>query len=314
MKNLLLFLIGLVLLIACGNKPNNKKGAEQMTKPMISFSFDDGSTHDLYGMSSNEWNGKILNSLKKHSVKAVFFVLGQGLDSEKGREILTAWDNDGHQIASHTYSHLNLNSDNVTVEAYMTDILKCDSMVQGYTNYYKRFRYPYLAEGNTFDKRNKIRAFLSKNGFEYGHATLDGSDWYITGRLEQALAKDSLLDIAPYRNYYVKHLFERAQYFDSLGVLLTNRRIKHVMLMHHNLTSALFLDDLIQYFKNNGWDVIDADLAYKDHIYDHLANTMPVSGTLLPGLAQSKGLFDEYLKDSNGDGQREKKQMDELGL
>jgi len=313
-KYLLVLLIGLVFFFPCNKKTVEVITEELNKKPKISFSFDDGSTNDMNGMTYEEWNRKILNSLKKHNTKAVFFVFGKELDSEKGRNILAAWDNDGHRIASHTYSHPNLNDATIDIEKYTAEIIKGDSLVKDYKNYYRCFRYPYLAEGNTYEKRDKVRGFLSKHDFKFGHVTIDASDWYMNGRLMKKIKSEPDADISAYKDYYINHSFERALYFDSLGVKLTNRRIKHVMLMHHNLTSALFLDDLIQKFKDEGWEIINTDDAYSDHIYTLLSNTMPASGTLLPRLAQSKNLFEEYLKDASGDGSREEKQMDALGL
>jgi hypothetical protein len=39
------------------------------------------------------------------------------------------------------------------------------------------------------------------------------------------------------------------------------------MLLHHNLTSALFLGDAIRMFRDKGWQVIDAETAFEDPVY-----------------------------------------------
>ena len=40
------------------------------------------------------------------------------------------------------------------------------------------------------------------------------------------------------------------------------RPVRHTLLIHHNLTSALFLDDLLDMFNSKGWQLIDAINAF----------------------------------------------------
>jgi len=86
------------------------------------------------------------------------------------------------------------------------------------------------------------------------------------------------------------------------------------MLLHHNLAAALFLDDLIQHFKDNGWEVIDADIAYKDKIYNKLPTNIPAGESLIWALARQSGRFEKVLRYPAEDGGYEKPFMDKLGL
>jgi peptidoglycan-N-acetylglucosamine deacetylase len=76
----------------------------------------------------------------------------------------------------------------------------------------------------------------------------------------------------------------------------------------------LFLDDLIQHFKDNGWEVIDADQAYKDDIYLEEPDNIPAGESLIWALAKESGKFDEVLRYPAEDGEYEKPLMDKLGL
>ncbi|MBA4144431.1 MAG: polysaccharide deacetylase, partial [Cytophaga sp.] len=95
---------------------------------------------------------------------------------------------------------------------------------------------------------------------------------------------------------------------------LTNRRIHHVILLHHNLAAVLFLDDLIKHFKDNGWEVTDADQAYEDAIYTETPNTIPAGESLIWALARMSGRFEKVLRYPAEDGEYEKPWMDKLGL
>ena len=87
-----------------------------------------------------------------------------------------------------------------------------------------------------------------------------------------------------------------------------------MILLHHNLAAALFLGDLIQHFKDKGWEVIDADKAYKDMVYDEVPDNVPAGESLIWALAKKSGKFEKVLRYPAEDGEYEKPFMDKLGL
>ena len=107
---------------------------------------------------------------------------------------------------------------------------------------------------------------MKEYNYHNGYVTIDASDWYINDEMVKALKKDSSIDITPYKEYYLKHILEHANYYNNLSKQLTNREINHTLLIHHTLLNALFLDSLIVMFKNAGWELINASEAYKDSI------------------------------------------------
>src|SRR5688572_2849266 len=118
-------------------------------QPTISFTFDDGVTQDMPGYTFEEWNSMLLNHLDRAQVKAVFFATGVNKLNNKGQSLLQSWNDNGHRIANHTFSHLNYNSKEVTFEIFAKDFLKNDSIIRQFENYIRLFRFPYLKEGNT---------------------------------------------------------------------------------------------------------------------------------------------------------------------
>jgi peptidoglycan/xylan/chitin deacetylase (PgdA/CDA1 family) len=308
-----LFLGSLLGLINLGSNQTYAQNANN-DKPKISFTFDDGQTHDIGEYKLETWNQLLLDNLKKHNLKAVLFSFGANKNSEKGRYVLQSWNNAGHLIANHSFSHPNFSSANTTPEDFELELLRNDSIIKQYPNYYPYFRFPYLKEGNTIEKVEGFRACMKKHGYKNGHVSIDASDWYIDSRLVKRLKENPKADISGYKDYYKKHLLNRALFYDSLACQLTNRHINHVILLHHNLSSALFLDDLIKYFKENGWEVMDADKAYKDVIYNEVPNTIPAGESLIWALAKQTGKFDKVLRYPAEDGEYEKAAMDKLGL
>lgn len=190
--------------------------------------------------------------------------------------------------------------------------MQTDAIIREYENYVKLFRFPYLKEGNTDEKVSNIRDFLQKQGYRNGYVTIDASDWYIDGRLKKRLAQDTTASIEDFREFYLNHLYERAQFYEKLSYALTGRHIRHTLLLHHNLAAALFVDDLIQMFKDKGWRVISADEAYTDPIFAQTPNYAGES--LVWALAKDSGQFEEILRYPAEGEPYEKDKMDKLGL
>ncbi len=288
--------------------------SQEEEKPKISFSFDDGSIRDFPGYKLKDWNAMLLDNLKAHKLKAVLFVKGAGLHNDKGATIIKSWDKHGHLIGNHTYSHPYYNSKKISLEAFKTELLKNDSLINGYTNYAKLFRFPYLKEGNTIAKRDGFRAFLKTQGYRQGHVTIDASDWYVDARLVKRLKEDAKADITGFKKYYIDHIVERALFYDGLATTITGRKINHNLLLHHNLSAALFLDDLILRFKELGWEIVATDKAYRDNIYSEMPKNMPAGESLIWALAKQSGKYKQLLRYPAEDGKYEKDKMDSLGL
>nr|WP_320022236.1 M1 family aminopeptidase [uncultured Draconibacterium sp.] len=281
-------------------------------KPHIAFSFDDGSTRDRSIYSASEWNTMIRKQLKDNKIQAVWFVAGKSMDSEIGRQLLSKWDADGHIIANHTYSHFNYNDSSMTSKTYIEDIQKCDSLISDYENYSKIFRFPYLNGGNTISKRDSLNDFLQQNNYKQGWVTIDNAEWYINMRLMQRLKQNPDIDISGFKEYYVNNMFEMAAYYNKLSIQNNHREIKHTILLHFNLTSALFLGDLIEKFRNEGWIIDDYEEAIKDPIYsDYIVGLPAEQSLILMQEMQKEGSVPRYHVE---DSKYLKEEMDKLGL
>ncbi|MBD0255809.1 MAG: polysaccharide deacetylase family protein [Cytophagales bacterium] len=283
-------------------------------KPKICLTFDDGNPQDMPGYTWQEWNALLLQHLRAGKVNAIFFAHGKALDNPQGKQILRQWSQAGHFIANHTYSHQSYNQSDLSFDAYAKDFLKNDSFINQFSGYARFFRYPYLKEGNTAEKRDRFRELLKQHQYQNGHVTVDASDWYVNSRLLKRLKENSRADIEPFKQFYLQHLYERASYYDRLALQLTGRQINHTLLLHHNLTSALFVDDLIKMFKEKGWEVIDASEAYKDEIYQKAPQTLPAGESLIWALAKETGKYEHQLRYPAEDSEYEEKKMDQLGL
>lgn len=288
--------------------------AEKTDRPKISFTFDDGNTDDMPGYAFRDWNAMLLQHLEKEGVKAIFFVTGRNKTDEKGQFLLSSWNDAGHAIANHTFSHPNYNSDKISFEDFREEFLKTDTIIRQYSNYVKLFRFPYLKEGNTAEKISRFRACMQENGYRNGYVTIDASDWAINSRLQKKLKQQPGVSLAAYRQFYLDHLYDRAMYYEGLSQQINGRHISHTILLHHNLAAALFLGDLITMFREKGWDVVPAKEAFDDPVYQNQPTNIPAGESLIWALAKQSGKFENILRYPAEDEMYEKDKMDRLGL
>lgn len=280
--------------------------------PQVAITLDDFNWFDTPKMTAEARNSSLLDALRAHSTQAAMFVAGKYVDNEKGQKLLDAWDREGHVIGNHSYSHLEYNE--VSFEKFSQDILKGEAVLKKHPRFKKLFRFPYLKEGNTAEKREAIRRFLKEHGYRNGHVTIDASDWYVDGRLRDRLKKNPSADVRPYRDYYLNHIWERSLYYDDLSRKVLNRSVKHTLLLHHNVLNGLFLGDLMTMYKEKGWKLIKAEEAYTDPVFSAAPNISPAGESLIWALAKETGKFDKLLRYPGEDGEYEKAGMDQLGL
>ncbi|HVS21725.1 MAG TPA: polysaccharide deacetylase family protein [Pyrinomonadaceae bacterium] len=289
-------------------------GGSSSTQPQFSITMDDFAWHNAVHLTAEGRNRAILDVLSANRAKAALFVVGGMVDSEeRGKKLLRFWDETGHIIGNHTYSHRSLNS-TITAAEYEQDISRAEEVLKEFKQFRRIFRYPALKEGNTPAKRDHVRAFLKQHGYRIGHVTIDNSDWIIDQRLAARLQKDPRADVKPYRDFYLAHMWDRAQYYDSLAKQVLGRPVKHTILMHFNLLNGLFLGNLIEMFKSKGWQLIDAEEAFTDPVFRAEPKIVPAGESVVWALAKEAGKIPMSLRYPAEDGEYEKAKMDKLGL
>ena len=309
-------LFSCVLLCCFGCRPESTSSPLTYTQPTISLSFDDGITQDFPHYPFSNWNARLLNTLDSTGLRATFFVTGSNKGDRLGQELLVGWSEAGHTIANHTWSHPYFHREDLTAEDFARELLRTDTLIRRYPTYQKWFRFPYLKEGNRRGKIDSIRAVLSQHGYRNGHVTIDASDWFFNQELVQFLRRANPDDpqVGRYRQLYLAHLLDRAAFYETLAYEMTGRHIPHTLLMHHNLTSALFLEDVIDTFKTAGWQWIDADRAFRDSFYLHQPTTVPAGESLVYSLAKERGGFADRLRYPAEDARYERPRLRAAGL
>lgn len=73
---------------------------EQIEKPMIALTFDDG--------PNAQFTPKLLEGLKQRNVHATFFLIGENIEQNSNRNLVKQMYEEGHLIGNHTYRHLEI--------------------------------------------------------------------------------------------------------------------------------------------------------------------------------------------------------------
>ncbi|GAA4358234.1 polysaccharide deacetylase family protein [Kangiella marina] len=264
----------------------------------IAITFDD-SPRGASGYFDGPTRAKtLIKALKDHKVEQVaFFSVSKRLDDE-GIKRLKSYNDAGHIIANHTHSHPDINK--LSLDEYSADFLKADKRLSQFDNFEKWFRFPYLREGDTKDKRDGMRSLLYEHGYRNAYITLNNYDWYIESLFQESIKQSMNIDMDRMSRFYVSVLMEGIEYYDELAEKHLERSPKHVLLLHEMDISALFIGDLVDELRQRGWKIITPEEAYTDDIAHFETDTVLKFnpgriGEVAIGKGQRKGLWHKTL-------------------
>ncbi len=266
---------------------------------------------DRAGVSVTARNNAILSQLHADSVKAILFVTirnGGALQMK----LIRQWGIEGHLIGNHTVHHPYFNSQKVSLEDYEKEVLGCDSAISKLYGYRKLFRFTYLKEGNTLDKRDQFRQFMKSIDYRSAPVSIDASDWFYDDWMVKRLTQTPDYDLQKLKTAYLNHLWNRSVFYDSLSQKYLGRSVKHILLLHHNQINAFFLKDIIAMYHSNGWMIIDPEEAFADPVYSIEPRSMPAGESILRQIAVDNGA--QNLRYPGEDGEYEKPILEALGL
>jgi len=284
--------LGLVLPALAGQVPGADDGAQpappaQPTR-RIALTFDDAPRDPGVALTTQERSEKLLQALASRQVTAAFFVTTQGLArNPDGHARIMAYARAGHRIANHTHTHPWAHR--VPVQDYLAEIDRAEALLDGFPNRRPWFRFPYLDEGRTPERTAALAAGLKERGLINGYVTVDNYDWYLDRRYQQAVSQGRSVDHQALGQLYVDLLLDAARFYDDAAVGALGRSPAHVLLLHENDLAALYVDDLIDALRDQGWQIISPDQAYADPIASMIPTTRFTMQGRVAALAAQRG-------------------------
>jgi peptidoglycan-N-acetylglucosamine deacetylase len=219
----------------------------------LAFTFDDLPAHgDLPpGQTRLEIAESILRTLHDQHMPPVYgFVNAFKLEkSPDDIAVLKAWRAAGDPLGNHAYSHPSLNE--VTVEQFESDIAKNEPILSKLMvgQDWHWFRYPFLWEGDTLEKRHAVRDYLKQNGYQIAQVSMDFEDYLWNAPYARCGAKQDEKSIEALRTSYLATADQYITVFRDLTHTLYGRDIPYVLLMHIGAFDAKMLPDLIELFR-----------------------------------------------------------------
>ncbi len=255
----------LVLLVCTALGVSAAENAEEGETKRIALTFDDAPKKSGAIFSGDERGVALLSALKKADVETVgFFVTPRNFELAGGKQRIERYAAAGHLIANHSNTHQWANR--TEAARYIDDLGTADDLLQGLENSRNWYRYPYLDEGRSVEKRDAIQAGLLARGLKNGYVTVDNYDWYLDMKWKQAVDAGHQVDMQALGGVYVETLLGAVNFYDGLAKEWLGRSPVHVLLLHENDIAAVFIDDLVVALRDAGWEIVSPDVAYGDPI------------------------------------------------
>jgi len=255
--------------------------AEPRVPLKVALTFDDLPLNGALppGAKPSDFARDTIKVLKKYRIPPSYgFINANKLERDPdGARALQIWVNGGHPLASHTYTHLDLTKN--SVEDFQHEILRNEPALEllmpegrkvgGGLHDWRWFRYPYLHEGDTLEKRRAVRTFLADSGYRIAQTTLDFEDYLWNSAYARCVGAGDEASIQWLRESYrtAARDFTRFQIRNSRAVF--GRDIHHVMLLHLGAFSAHILPDLFSILDEEGFEIVTLEEAQSDAAYDY---------------------------------------------
>lgn len=259
----------------------------------VAVTVDDLPSHGALppGMTRVDVARSILQTLKNYGVpKAYGFVNAKKLETHpEEMEVLKLWRAAGYPLGNHTYTHLSL--DAASVEEFEQNVARDEAtlkMLMGRMDWHW-FRYPYLWEGDTLEKRHAVRAYLRDHKYHIAQVTMDFEDYLWNGPYARCVEKNDQGTIAWLKSSYM----DTAQKYIALDRELANkvygREIRHVLVVHIGGFETVMLPNLLDYLKKQGFKFVTLSEAEKDPAYKSDPDlALKDGGTLLDQMMEAK--------------------------
>lgn len=173
----------------------------------VAITIDDLPVHGTAsGVTRLEIAKKMSSVLNKHSIKNVYgFINASGINNNDHYNTLKLWVDSGQLLGNHTYNHINLDT------THSTDFIREINMNESYlaelmaNKNYHYFRYPYLHEGNTQEKRDAVRDYLFSQHYKIAQVTMDFADYLWNDSYARCVEKGDTKAIAWLKKSYIEH-------------------------------------------------------------------------------------------------------------
>ncbi len=239
--------------------------------PVVALTFDD--VPAAGGLHLDETRvgivTRLIDELKANHLHGIYgFVNGDGIGEDPDlQQALHLWLAAGMNIGNHTFSHPAL--DDTAAENYIHDIAADEPTLREYdpAGDWHWFRYPYLEEGNTSQKREAVRGWLLGNGYRIAQVTLNFQDDDWDDPYGRCLAKHDQAGIQWLEQSYMENAAEFIRMGREEQIVAFGHEIPNVLLLHETDFTTLMLPRLMKLLHSQGFHFAPISKVERDPVY-----------------------------------------------
>ena len=269
--------------------------ASSAASQQVALTIDDLPSHGALppGMTRADVAKSILKTLQDaHAPKVYGFINAKKLEEHpEDMEVLKLWRSAGFPLGNHTYAHLSLNAS--SADDFDQNVARDEPTLKslmGHQNWHW-FRYPYLWEGDTLEKRHAVRQYLKDHKYHIAQVTLDFEDYLWNGPYARCVEKNDAASIEWLKSSYMSTATEYIALDQSMSKLVFGRDIKHVLLLHIGSFETVMLVQLLDSLRRHGFRFITLPEAEKDRAYKSDPDVaLKEGGTLLDQMMEARHL------------------------
>jgi peptidoglycan-N-acetylglucosamine deacetylase len=287
----------LLVLVGCvAARPEPIPSQTRSASPVeIAVTVDDLPAHGplVPGLDRLAIAERLLAAFRAHHLPPVYgFVNGKKVDDDPTLEaVLQRWVAAGNLLGNHTYSHPSLNDH--ALPDYLADLDRGEDILArvappGTWHY---FRYPFLFEGDTAEKRHGVREHLTSRDYSIAEVTIDADDWAFNPPYARCTAQGDMATLASLRRELVKVHVEELDRMRTLGLALTGREVRQVLLLHVGVAESETIDELLTAYEHAGAVWVTLDRALADPIFADPPDLLARYGAAFPyRVAKARGV------------------------
>jgi peptidoglycan/xylan/chitin deacetylase (PgdA/CDA1 family) len=279
--------------MAFGGFGTQKSWAQASGELKVALTFDDlPETGDHPNeMSRAQIGDAIVKALVEANAPPVYGFVNAGvLDDDEVKGLLERWRKAGFLLGNHTYTHYGIQEKPLRV--YEQDIHRNEKTLKKLMvgEDWHWFRYPFLMEGATLERRNAVRKYLADNHYKIAEVTINFEDHAWNDPFARCLNKHDDASIEQMKAMYIAAASESIRVSQVRSHMLFGRDISYVMLLHYGGFEAVMLPRLLDILKDRGFRLVTLPEAESDPVYAKDPGVVNDGGTFLDDLMQASDL------------------------
>jgi peptidoglycan/xylan/chitin deacetylase (PgdA/CDA1 family) len=252
--------------------------------PVVALTFDDLPVAGA--LPPGETRVKVATALaavlKANHLEGTYgMVNGAGMQNyPDAQQALHVWLDAGMNIGNHTWSHISLSEN--TAEAFEQNIALNEPVLAEYAQVrdWRWLRYPYLAEGDTLEKRRAVQSYLREHHYRVAQVTMSFQDYAWNDAYVRCSAKHDQAAIEWLLQSYLESAAEYIRLEREQERIAFGHEIPNVMLLHGMAFTTRMLPELIDLLRKQGFRFASLAEVAQDPAYAQEPDAV-LNGTLL---------------------------------